>query len=71
MAIRSIPCKYVCSNAEVIIWLIRLDKAILVVPLPCPASKSPRKTGGRASLLADEEHIDGAEVEIVKERKGG
>lgn len=26
---------------------------------------------GEYNLLADEEHVDGAEVEIIKEREGG
>lgn len=26
---------------------------------------------GKCNLLADEEHVDGAEVEVVKEREGG
>lgn len=26
---------------------------------------------GKYNLLADEEHIDGAEVEVIKEREGG
>jgi len=42
--------------------------------LPCPSHTRPNLLSlgaGECNLLADEEHVDGAEVEIIKEREGG